>query len=99
MNKSRFSLSVQILDEQSSTKVLRLKGRPAWALRELVKAGPSGCTPINQPAPRWAAYVHDLREAGISIETVTEPHGGTFAGTHARYVLRSQAEILPEVAQ
>lgn len=65
------------------------KGRDAWALDRLREAGPKGCTPIDQPAPRWSAYVHNLRGLGVPIETVTEPHGGEFSGTHGRYVLRA----------
>lgn len=66
-----------------------LSGRKAWALERLIEAGATGCTPITQPAPRWASYVHELRRMGIDIETITEPHGGPYPGTHARYVLRS----------
>ena len=64
------------------------KGRARWALERLRAAGEAGCTPITEPAPRWSAYVHDLRELGVEIETVHEKHGGEFAGTHGRYVLR-----------
>lgn len=64
-------------------------GRDAWALDRLRLAGVKGCTPINEPAPRWSAYVHRLRERGVPIETLHELHGGDFAGTHARYVLRA----------
>ena len=66
-----------------------VKGRNRWALEELRKAGAKGCTPIDNPAPRWSAYVFNLRELGVEIETITEPHGGPFKGTHARYVLCS----------
>lgn len=66
------------------------KGRTAWALDRLRLAGPKGCTPIDQPAPRWSAYVFNLRGLGVPIETVTEPHGGEFSGTHGRYVLRAR---------
>ena len=66
------------------------KGRDAWALDRLREAGPKGCTPLDQPAPRWSAYVHNLRALGVPIETVTEPHGGEFAGHHGRYVLRAK---------
>jgi hypothetical protein len=66
-------------------------GREAWALDMLTEAGPRGCTPIEQPAPRWSAYVHRLRGFGVPIETINEPHGGAFAGTHGRYVLRARA--------
>lgn len=64
-------------------------GRDEWALEQLRKAGRKGCTPITQPAPRWSAYIHNLRKLGVEIETITEPHDGDFPGRHARYVLRS----------
>jgi hypothetical protein len=70
------------------------KGRDAWALSELIAAGPDGCTPITHPGPRWSGYVLKLRKRGVNIETVHERHGGVFAGTHARYVLRSPVEII-----
>jgi hypothetical protein len=66
------------------------KGRTAWALDRLREAGPRGCTPITEPAPRWSAYVFNLRGLRVPIETVTEPHGGEFSGTHGRYVLRAR---------
>ena len=72
-----------------------IKGRIAWALLELVRAGQRGCTPIDNPGPRWSAYVFNLRtEFGLSIETIHENHDGPFAGTHARYVLQTAIEIL-----
>ena len=64
-----------------------VSGRDRWALETLIQAGHSGCTPIETPGPRWSGYVHNLRNMGVPIETVTEAHGGPFAGTHARYVL------------
>jgi|GEM_PF-6275484 len=70
------------------------KGRDAWALGELLKAGAEGCTPLDNPGPRWSGYILKLRKLGLDIETVHEMHGGTFAGRHARYVLRSQIEVL-----
>lgn len=69
-------------------------GRVAWALSELAKAGAEGCTPITTPGPRWSDYVFKIKKLGISVETVTEMHGGAFAGKHARYVLRSPVQIL-----
>lgn len=68
-----------------------VSGRNAWALDRLREAGPKGVTPFTEPAPRWSAYVHNLRGLGVPIETLTEPHGGAFSGTHARYVLRATA--------
>jgi hypothetical protein len=67
-----------------------VKGRDRWALEQLMYAGQTGCTPINNPAPRWSAYVFNLRGLGIPIETITEAHSGPFSGTHARYVLKAQ---------
>jgi hypothetical protein len=66
-----------------------VKGRVQWALDRLRKAGPRGVTPIDEPGPRWSAYVFDLRALGVNIETVHEPHGGDYPGTHGRYVLHS----------
>jgi hypothetical protein len=74
-------------------------GRNAWALDQLIKAGINGCTPINCPAPRWSAYVFKLRhEFGLNVETIDEPHGGPYAGTHARYILRDVVRIIERVA-
>ena len=66
---------------------VQLRGRDAWALLELVAAGSCGVTPIERVGPRWSAYVHKLRKAGIAIHTIRESHGGPFPGHHARYVL------------
>lgn len=67
-----------------------LKGRTRWALECLLLAGTKGCTPIDNPAPRWSAYIHILRELGFDIVTLHEAHDGPFAGTHGRYVLQSR---------
>ncbi|WP_237063111.1 winged helix domain-containing protein [Loktanella sp. M215] len=64
------------------------KGRVRWALERLCEAGATGCTPMTEPAPRWSAYIFDLREAGLDIETLHEQHHGPYPGTHGRYVLR-----------
>lgn len=72
---------------------IAVSGRTRWALDRLRAAGKAGCTPITQPAPRWAAYVYNLRELGVAIETIHEKHGGAFAGHHGRYVLR--ARVVP----
>ena len=76
---------------------LSVAGRDEWALRALIRAGEKGCTPIDNPAPRWSAYVHNLRRLGIPIETLTERHGGNYPGNHARYVLRCKAVCLEAV--
>jgi len=74
---------------EGDTFQIAVNGRVHWALDQLRKAGIAGCTPIDNPAPRWSAYIFDLREMGVEIETITEPHGGDYAGHHGRYVLRS----------
>jgi hypothetical protein len=79
------------LSEQSRT--FELTGRLGWAMAQLVEVGPEGLTPIARPAPRWSAYVFDLRELGIPIETHMEPHDGNYPGTHARYVLSCDAHV------
>lgn len=73
--------------------LVTVRGREAWALKALMAAGERGCTPIDHPGPRWSGYVHDLRQLGFVIETVHEPHGGAFPGTHARYVLQSKVHL------
>ncbi len=72
---------------------IKIYGRDAWALECLHRAGPSGCTPLDHPGPRWSGYVFKLRKAGLIIETLTENHPAPFPGHHARYVLRSNIAI------
>ena len=91
---ANLTLIARVLPDGSTFTV---KGRVAWALLELLKAGPKGCTPIENPGPRWSAYVFDLRrEHGLDIETRHEAHEGAFPGSHARYVLRSAVEIFSQ---
>lgn len=90
MNRS-IRVTVDIADNR-----LMFKGRDAWALMELVRAGAKGCTPIDHPGPRWSGYVHKLRKAGLAIDTIHERHGGEFPGRHARYVLRSRVRIIED---
>ena len=74
--------------------VKRFKGRFAWTLDQLVKAGKLGITPLDMPAPRWSHYVFVLRREGVPIETIEEKHGGPYSGRHARYVLNGPVQIL-----
>lgn len=78
---------------------MRLEGRVAWAMRQLVKAGQTGCTPITHPGPRWSDYTHKLRKLGFVIETEYESHGGPFAGAHGIYRLHSPVVILEDAVQ
>ena len=77
-----------IKTDSGETCHIWVKGRDRWALESLLSAGETGCTPIDDPAPRWSGYIHNLRNAGVAIETIHETHGGDFSGTHGRYVLR-----------
>ncbi|MCX5517770.1 hypothetical protein OSH10_04930 [Kaistia defluvii] len=77
-------------------RTVKVRGRDAWALDALLRAGERGVTPIERPAPRWSHYIFKLRRAGLVVETIDEPHAGTYAGHHARYVLRSSVEVLEE---
>jgi Winged helix domain len=84
----------ELVAETSKETRFTLTGRNAWALQELIIAGEAGCTPVDDPGPRWSAYVHNLRhEYGVEIETVNEPHRGSFPGNHGRYVLRSNVQV------
>ncbi|GAA6181068.1 hypothetical protein NBRC116594_25060 [Shimia sp. NS0008-38b] len=68
-----------------------VSGRNRWALECLIEAGDVGCSSLDYPAVRWSAYIHNLRNMGVEIETRHEPHKGDFPGTHARYVLKCLA--------
>lgn len=70
-----------------------VSGQTAKALIALVNGGAKGVTSLEVAtwAFRFAAYVHDLRKLGLSIETTREDHDG---GWHGRYVLHSAVTIL-----
>lgn len=75
-----------VLNKGAGPVGIIVQGRERWALERLIAAGEWGCTPLDTPAPRCSAYIHDLRGMGLAIVTVHEPHGGPFAGHHGRYV-------------
>src|SRR5665811_1625975 len=55
-NKPR--IKVRLLDDAGKlTSTPIFEGRDAWALDQLIRAGKRGCTPIDNPAPRWSHYV------------------------------------------
>jgi hypothetical protein len=86
---------VELLASIDGRPAVTIKGRNARCLHTLVQGGEKGVSPaIDDPMPRWSHYVYCLRSHfGAVIETVTEKHGGPYAGTHARYVLRSRVEM------
>ena len=83
-----------IQNPDGTSRQLSVNGRDEWALNALRRAGARGCTPIDNPAPRWSGYVFNLRQMGFDIETVTERHQGPFPGCHARYVLHSTVLLI-----
>jgi hypothetical protein len=72
---------------------LQLKGRLAWTLCGLVKAGEAGITPLYNPAPRLSHYVMTLRRKSIAIDTDMQLHDGAFPGEHGVYRLKSALTI------
>jgi hypothetical protein len=84
------ALTIQLDDG----RIILVRGRAEWALIKLIEAGSAGCSIFDSPAPRWSSYVYRLRELGVAIETVREPHSGPFAGHHGRYSLRIRIGIL-----
>lgn len=86
-------MKIEVALSSEQPRTLKLNGRLGWAMAQLVDAGSKGVTPITRPAPRWSGYVFDLRELGIPIETIMEPHEGSYPGQHARYVLTCDASV------
>jgi hypothetical protein len=78
------ALSVRRLD---TDEIVSTKGRASWALAQLIVTGPKGFTTLERPAPRISHYVFLLRKCGLPVQTIEEPHGGPYSGTHARYRL------------
>jgi hypothetical protein len=93
MEKLTFSATIAPDQEHPSPRRIGLIGREAWAMLELVEAGTKGCTPIDNPAPRWAHYCWLLRGHGFKIETINERHSGPFSGSHARYLLHDAVTL------
>ena len=91
---TKFTMTVCIIGPEGKTE-RQYQGRDAWALNELIEAGGKGVTPLTHPAPRWSAYIFNLRQTGLAIDTIHEPHQGRFPGTHGRYVLRSTVVPIP----
>ena len=90
-DNNRWGAALFTIETETGKSIrVMVAGRDRWALECLISAGDKGCTPIDTPGPRWSGYVYNLRGLGVPIETLTEPHEGPFAGSHARYVLRAR---------
>lgn len=93
MSNAKLTFTAVVHLDDAADWRISLVGREAWALLQLVEAGPTGCTPIENPAPRWSHYTWLLRGHGFAVDTIHEDHGGPFSGTHARYVLRNNVGL------
>lgn len=91
----KFSIVVKI---EPDGQTMRLDGRIAWAMKQLIDAGKRGCTPIDHPGPRWSDYTFKLRKLGFVIETEYESHGGPFPGSHGVYKLHTKVSVLEDMA-
>ena len=91
--KDKLTISLQDGSRRTFT------GRDAWTMRHLMRAGKSGLTTIDHPAPRWSHYVFRLRKAGIVISTEHEAHRGDYPGTHGRYRLESHVSVVGDPSQ
>lgn len=89
----RLKVTFRVLPDGAPTTVV---GRDAWMYKELVKVGQRGLTTLENPAPRISHYIFKLRRAGLVIQSEDEKHAGPFAGSHARYRLMSETEILSD---
>ena len=92
-NKPRMVVRVGGADDLF-TRELTVRGRDAWALKKLIEKGEGGISAFDEIGPRLSHYIFKLRKAGLTIETKDESHGGAFAGTHGRYVLRTPLQVV-----
>jgi hypothetical protein len=82
---------LDLIDRAGAEPVpLALTKRAEFFLEEMMAAGANGITTIDYPGVRVGDAVHKLRKAGVNIETKFEQHGGEFAGSHGRYILKSK---------
>lgn len=84
----------KVVARVAGTATIHCNGREALTLLTLVERGSKGVSGVDfpgGPAYRLGAYVFDLREMGVGIETGSESHG---IGTHARYKLTVPVEIV-----
>ncbi|WAX93630.1 hypothetical protein N7E70_018310 [Aminobacter sp. NyZ550] len=100
--QGKFQLTVMVHPgDTAHERHIVVSGRAGWALNELVKAGPAGCSAADFTAGlRLAHFVYLLRhEYELVIETEHEAHGGQFPGSHAVYRLKSPVRILDDSRQ
>ena len=87
--RSRIAFNVT---EGEDVRTITPAGRDAWALGELITAGAAGCTPIDNPGPRWSGYVYKL-------EARLWPQHRDHHGNARRRVCRQARSIRPALAR
>ena len=60
----------QVTPTEGEPFEINVTGRDRWALDQLRLAGEAGCTRMHNPAPRWSAYIFNLREMGVDAEVL-----------------------------
>lgn len=96
MTKER--LTAKFLTVNGEERTVNFTGREAQTLKALTERHAEGITPLEmQPKlMRLSAYVKNLRDAGIEIETVkARSENGS---TYGRYFLRTNVSIPEYVA-
>jgi len=91
--KKRHAAEYELHAPDSRPRLIHLHGRVAWCLSRLIEAGSAGITAHDFPGARIAAYVLQIRKAGIEVATTYERNSGGWTGTHGRYVLTSRVTI------
>jgi hypothetical protein len=84
-------IKVQVTVDGSPVR--RFASRDSGTLHKWTQTTEGGCTLSEHPAPRWNHDVCWLLWERVGSQTVAEKHDGRYAGTHARYVLRSRVEV------
>lgn len=92
----KFAITVRIEPDGPTVK---LDGRAAWMLTQLIGAGRRGLTTLDLPTGvRVSHYIFLLRRAGFIISSPRESHGGPFPSTHSRYRLETPVTIIDDMA-
>jgi hypothetical protein len=101
MTRPHVRIRASVTEADGMSRTLAFEGQEARTLRALVEAGERGVTSleISTWALRTSHYIFKLRRAGLTIETIREPHDGPVPGKHGRYVLRSRVCILEPLDQ
>jgi hypothetical protein len=88
---------IEIRASSDGKPAQKFVGRCAATLDALIQAGDGGLTSFEYPAPRVSDYMYRLRKGGLAVETITEGHAGPFSGSHGRYILRSEVNVIERV--